>query len=113
LPALFRAAPARLRAPLAMLVFMLFALGAARVTDFGAQPAHVDGEPRIAAHPGSRGPTDFGAIAVQPDALSHVVHALLGQASGRTLFALLRTLDARFDARGVSMVKHDKSPQSP
>lgn len=111
LTAFFRAAAARLGTSLAVFVLVLLALGTARVAHFGAEPAQVDREPCIAAHPGRGCPADLRAIAIQSDALGHLLHMCFAQTGGRTLLARLGALDTRFNTRDVSMVNHDESPR--
>ncbi len=104
--AFFRAAAAGIRALLAMSHFVLRALGAASFANFRAQATEIGGESRVATHERSGRPADFGAVTVEPNALGHHAHVVFLQAGRGALFALLCTLNTRFNAGGVLVVSH-------
>lgn len=103
----FGALAASLGAALAVLVLVLPAFLATGLTDFRAQAAESSGELRLATHQRCRHPAHLGAIAVQPNALSHHLDILFTETGIGTVLARLSALDTGFDAGCVLRVCHD------
>lgn len=108
LPAFLRTTLARFGASLAVIGFMLLAFRTARIADFGAKTADVVSELRAAAHQGRRAPADFGTIAVETNALGHLLDITLAQTRVGTMLARLCTFDTSIDTGCILFVSHQK-----
>ena len=93
------ALPASLCAFLAVLVRVLVTLGRASIAGLRAEKAKLLRETASSSHQQGSQPADVGAVAVELDAVDHLLYRLLFQAGGRTLFTGDGTFLTRFDAR--------------
>jgi hypothetical protein len=90
---------------------MTRALFGAGVANRGAQGTELRGEAAVAAHESRSQSAEIRAVAVERDAVGHLFHLLLSQASSRTMFAFLRTTFASVDAGPISVVSHELPPR--
>jgi hypothetical protein len=88
--AFLRALAAGFSAILAMLSFVLRALGGARLADFCAQRTEPGSQITAARHHPHRKSADIRAVAIELDAASHFIYILLVQASHRAMLACRR-----------------------
>ena len=96
----------RLRAALAVIVFVLFALRRAGVADIRADPADFFGELRASAHEHDRHRAGERAIVIQADTVRHVRDVRLAKAGVCTVFAFLGTLMTGVDTGFVQLMTH-------
>jgi hypothetical protein len=85
---------------------VLLALSAAKVAGFSAQRAKLARKSAVARHNGGGESADIGAIAVQADALRHVLNIGFGEAGGSTVLARGGTTITSFDAILEMLVGH-------
>ena len=91
------------RAPLAMLGLVLSAFGRAGVANVCAKVAELGMKPRVADHEGRAAPAQIGAVATEPCAIGHVVHA---GAFVAAMLARLGAMHARLDTGLMFVMCH-------
>jgi hypothetical protein len=105
-------ATTRFGAALAMIHLVLPAFLPADIAHFGADPAQLCGELRIATHERRRLPADRSAVAIQADTFRHHLNVFFRKARGRTMLAFFGTRDTFTDARFILLMCHDATPDS-
>lgn len=98
-----------LRAPLAMVCVVLFALSSTGVAYVGADAAESLCECGSSAHERNGRSTDLGAVIVEANALGHLLEVLFLDAGGGAMFTFYRTTLTCFDALGKLLVTHGDS----
>ena len=93
-------------AALAVLRIVALAFGSAGIANIRANAAEFAGELGTSTHQGRRGPTDFSAIAIQPNTVGHFVHVGFAQTRASAMLALLRTFNTGCDTSLVLFVRH-------
>jgi hypothetical protein len=86
---------------------VLSALSATCFADIGTEAADLLHELRTAAHVGSRGKADLGAISIKPDAFRHSCDIFFAEAGVGAMLAFLRAPQTSVDTGLVLLVGHD------
>lgn len=112
LPTLIGTLTTRLGTTLAVIHFMLLALGGTRITKVSTQLARLLCELRSTTHQSRRRPADLRTVPICFDAVCHLSDIRFAQARIGTMLAGLGTLYTSVNARTIFFLSHFTSPST-